>query len=99
MTYGKARIMNKNSMISSTEMEEIIQKLKENGYQEVVDCLIEGEKECYTKKGRLNKSSACRKLNWKSKKLEDTFREMRLVLQNEFDLKEEDMPKQDQSII
>lgn len=87
--------MNKNFATSQIEMEEIIKKLKENGFQKIVDCLIESEKECYTKKGRLNKSSACRKLNWKSKKLEDTFREMRVILQNEFDINEEDIPKEE----
>ncbi len=72
------------------ETQEVIQKLKEAGYSELVECLLDNEKDCYTKKGRLNKSSTCRRLNWKGKKLEDALKQMRTILQAEFDLEEED---------
>lgn len=72
--------------VYTIEIQEIIQKLREAGYSELVDCLLDNEKECYTKKGRLNKSSTCRKLNWKGKKLEDALDHMRSILKNEFDL-------------
>lgn len=79
--------MNNNgvSQIGAIELQEIIQKLRDNGHSEIVDCLLENEKLCYTKKGRLNKSSTCRKLDWKSKKLEDAFKEMRELLKGEYD--------------
>lgn len=72
--------------VYTLETQEIIQKLREAGYSELVDCLLDNEKDCYTKKGRLNKSSTCRRLNWKGKKLEDALEHMRVILKNEFDL-------------
>lgn len=76
--------------LHAIETQEVIQKLKESGYSDLVDCLLDNEKDCYTKKGRLNKSSTCRKLNWKGKKLEDALKQMRTLLQSEFDLEEEE---------
>jgi hypothetical protein len=71
--------------VQALEMLEVINKLREAGYSELVDCLLDNEKDCYTKKGRLNKSSTCRKLNWKGKKLEDALQHMREILKSEFD--------------
>lgn len=84
-----------NSNVSSSpssgiEMEEIISKIKENGYTKLVECLINNEAECYTKKGRLNKSSTCRKLGWKNKQLEDALEEMKDLIKFDFDLDEEE---------
>jgi hypothetical protein len=70
-------------------MQEVIQKLRDSGHSDLIDCLLENEKECYTKKGRLNKSKTCRKLNKKSKWLEDTLRDMREILKKDFDIEEE----------
>ena len=75
------------------ETQEIIEKLREAGYSQLVDCLLDNEKDCYTKKGRLNKSSTCRKLKWKGKKLEEALEEMKYLLKNEFDL---DIEEQEQ---
>lgn len=72
------------------EMSEIIDKLKKNGHKELVECLLDHESDCYTKKGRLNKSATIRKLGIKSKQLEDALREMRELLQEEFQLDEEE---------
>jgi hypothetical protein len=83
---------NSASPLNAIEMQEVIQKLRDAGYGEIVDCLLENEKDCYTKKGRLNKSSTCRKLNWKSKKLEDALKSMKDLLKSEFDLEEEVNP-------
>lgn len=77
--------------VYSIETQEVIQKLKESGYSEIVDCLLDNEKDCYTKKGRLNKSSTCRKLNWKGKKLEDALQQMRIILAAEYDLDVENL--------
>jgi len=84
--------MSKNNVnpVNSIEQQEVIQKLRDNGYSEIVDCLLENEKECYTKKGRLNKSSTCRKLDWKSKKLEDALKMMKELLKNEYGFEEEE---------
>lgn len=74
-----------NNPINLIELQEIITKLRDAGYSELVDCLLDNEKDCYTKKGRLNKSSTCRRLNWKGKKLEDALQHMREILKSEFD--------------
>lgn len=67
------------------ERQELIKKLIENGYGEIVEALLEDDKKVYTKKGRLNKSGACRRLNLKSKQLEDKLAEMRALLSKDMD--------------
>lgn len=84
--------MNK-SVISSNpvlalETNEIIQKLRDSGYGDLVDCLLENEGKVYTKKGRLNKSSTCRQMGWKNKQLDDALRAMKELLSTDFDLEE-----------
>ena len=88
--------MSKNSAnpVNAIELQEVIQKLRDNGYSEIVDCLLENEKECYTKKGRLNKSSTCRKLDWKSKKLEDALKMMKDLLRREYGFEEEEQEEE-----
>lgn len=72
----------------SLEMQEVIAKLKEKGFTELVECLLDNDNDCYTKKGRLNKSATTRRLGWKSKQLEDALKTMREVLKDEFDLQD-----------
>jgi hypothetical protein len=67
------------------ERQELINKLIENGYGDIVKAMIEDEKKVYTKKGRLNKSGACRKLKIKAKQLEDKLAEMRELLKKDMD--------------
>lgn len=67
------------------ERQELIKKLIDNGYGEIVEALLEDEKKVYTKKGRLNKSGACRRLKIKSKQLEDKLAEMRDLLSKDMD--------------
>jgi hypothetical protein len=62
------------------ERQELIQKLIDNGHNELVEALLYGENKCFTKKGRCNKSGTCRTLDWKSKQLEDAFLECRKIL-------------------
>jgi hypothetical protein len=62
------------------ERQELIKKLIDNGYQDIVEAFLDNEKKVYTKKGRLNKSGACRFLGLKSKELEDKLLEMRKIL-------------------
>lgn len=68
------------SAMDIIEMKELIDKLVSNGYGEIVEALMDDDKKIYTKKGRLNKSGACRKLKIKSKQLEDKLAEMRNIL-------------------
>lgn len=66
--------MGKN-LIEILEQQEIIHKLIDKGYGELIDALLANESKVYTKKGRLNKSGACRVLGWKTKQLEDAIEE------------------------
>lgn len=71
--------------IEYIERQELIKKLIENGYGDIVQAFLEDEKKVYTKKGRLNKSGACRKLKLKAKQLEDKLAEMRDLLKRDLD--------------
>lgn len=62
------------------EQQEMIQRLKDAGFEELVDALLSNEQKCYTKKSRLNKSGACRILGWKTKQLEDALEACRVIL-------------------
>lgn len=68
--------MSKNSL-ELIEQQEIIQKLIDMGYGQLVDAFLMNESSVYTKKGRLNKSGACRVLDCKTKQLEDVIEECR----------------------
>jgi len=72
------------------ETQELIQKLIDRGYGDLVDCLLQNEQSVYTKKGRLNKSSTCRQMKWKGKQLEDALNEMKLILGSEMGSPEEE---------
>ena len=63
--------------MTELENKELIQKLRENGYGDIIDAFVDSENEVYTKKGRLNKSGACRILDFKTKQLEDELFKMR----------------------
>lgn len=65
------------------ENQELIQKLIDHGYGDIVDCLLSNEATVYTKKGRLNKSSTCRELGCKNKDLETAIKKMRELLQKD----------------
>lgn len=78
--------MAKTNPLDMLEIQEVIDKLVAHGYGEIVDCLLTNENKVYTKKGRLNKSSTCRQLGFKSKELEDKIESMRSLLEKEFDL-------------
>ena len=70
------------------EQQEVIQKLIDKGYGELIDALLANESKVYTKKGRLNKSGACRVLGWKTKQLEDAIEECKNLFPPDFfDLK------------
>ncbi|NIQ12871.1 MAG: hypothetical protein GTO02_00200, partial [Candidatus Dadabacteria bacterium] len=67
------------------EQQEIIQKLIDKGFGKLIDALLMNESKVYTKKGRLNKSGACRVLGWKTKQLEDAIEECRNVFPDLFE--------------
>jgi hypothetical protein len=68
------------NMVDLLERGELIQKLVDSGYSELVEALLGNENKVYTKKGRLNKSGACRVLGWKPKQLEDSLAECKKIL-------------------
>ena len=61
----------------------MVQKLIQNGYKELVDVLLTQEDKVYTKKGRLNKSGACRILKWKPKQFDDALADCFRILTEE----------------
>lgn len=75
--------MSKNAF-EAIEQQEIIKILIDKGFGELVDALLMNEGECFTKKGRPNKSGICRILGWKTKELEDTMEECRIALGESF---------------
>ena len=71
------------SFIDLIENQEVVKKLKDSGYGELVETLLTSSK-VWTKKGRLNKSGACREMGWKAKQLEDALEDCRSLLRREF---------------
>lgn len=76
--------MSKNS-IEAIEQQEIIQILIDKGYGKIIDALLMNEAKVYTKKGRLNKSGACRVLDCKTKQLEDIIEECKNLFPDLFE--------------
>jgi hypothetical protein len=74
-----------SNMLEEMERQELIQKLIKSGYGDIVKVLLENDNKVYTKKGRLNKSGACRKLKLKTKQLEDKLEEMKDLLKKDLD--------------
>ncbi len=66
--------------MTELEMKEIIQKLIDAGHKDLVEALLANDAKVHTKKGRLNKSGACRVLGWKAKQLEDALEACRGLL-------------------
>ncbi len=75
-------------MLDVLEEQEQIQLLIDHGYGDFVDAFLSNETQVYTKKGRLNKSGACRVLNWNNKQLEDAMKACKRILG--FDDEEDD---------
>ncbi len=73
------------NLIDVLERQELIQKLVDSGYGEIVEALLLNENKVYTKKGRLNKSGLCRVLGCKSKQIEDAFKAMHEILRPSID--------------
>lgn len=73
------------SLIDAIDREELLQKLKDAGFEDIIDVFLSNEKKVYTKKGRLNKSGACRILKCKTKDLEDRLEACKELLKNAID--------------
>lgn len=72
------------NFVDSIEKQELIQKLIDSGFGNLVDMLLLNENKAYTKKGRINKSSVCRLLNCKPKEFEELLEKCREVLKNDY---------------
>lgn len=72
------------------ENQELIQKLIDSGFGNLVDAFLLNDGKVYTKKGRLNKSGACRVLKCKPKELEDAIKACQELLKKEMSEEEED---------
>ena len=73
-------------LIEILERQELIQKLIDRGYGPLIDALLMNDTRVYTKKGRMNKSGACRVLGWKAKELEDALEACREILKDDLSL-------------
>ncbi len=78
----------KKAFTELLERQELIQKLIDRGYGQLVDVLLMDDS--YTKKGRLNKSAACRMLGWKPKQLEDALKECKMLLLSDLGWEDEE---------
>ena len=72
------------------ENQELIQKLIDKGYGHLVDAFLLNDGKVYTKKGRLNKSGACRVLKCKPKELEDAIKACQELLKHELKIENDD---------
>ena len=66
--------------IEILERQELLQKIEEAGFKSIIETLLLNENKVYTKKGRLNKSGACRILKCKPKDLEDLLKKFREII-------------------
>ncbi len=71
-------------MTEVLELQELLQQLTDAGHGNLIETLLMNETDVYTKKGRLNKSGACRVLGCKSKDLEDALRACRTILEDSY---------------
>ena len=77
------KTFNKSSFVEKIRLLPVMSVFLNNevtGY--VVELLLSNENKVYTKKGRLNKSGACRILNCKPKELEEMLLRCRDILKN-----------------
>lgn len=75
----------KKNPIEMLEVRELLDKLVENGYGDFVDKILSNETSVYTKKGKLNRSGACRILGINVKQLNTILAECKNLLINSED--------------
>lgn len=78
-----------SNVFEQLENQELIQKIIDNGHGNLVDAFLLNDGKIYTKRGRLNKSGACRVLKCKPKELEDIIKACRELLHKEMSIEEE----------
>lgn len=71
----------RNKFLEGIENSELLQILENSYLREKINLLLSNESLVYTKKGRLNKSGACRILDMKTKELETFLTECRKILE------------------
>jgi len=76
-------VIMKGNLLEVLERQELIQKLIDRGYGPMIEAFLMNEGKVYTKKGRLNKSGACRVLGWKPKELEDALNKCQEILRSD----------------
>jgi hypothetical protein len=76
------------SLFDHIENQELIEKLIQGGYGKLVDAFLLNDAKVYTKKGRLNKSGACRVLKCKPKDLEEAIKACQELLKNEMQIEQ-----------
>jgi hypothetical protein len=70
----------RNKFLDGVENSELIALLENSSVKEKINTILLNESVVYTKKGRLNKSGACRILNMKPKELDDFIVECRDII-------------------
>jgi hypothetical protein len=73
----------RKSFLEILEKQELLDILEKNGLGKEIEALLLNETKAYTKKGRLNKSGACRILQCKPKELEDFLKRCRDIVRAE----------------
>lgn len=68
--------------VKEIEIKELIEKLRKK-HPEFVEAFLAHENKVYTKRGRLNKSGACRVLDFKPKQLDDIVADCRILLEED----------------
>ena len=71
------------NVLEYLEQQELLQKLIDHGYGELVETILSQEQRSFTLRGRSNKSGMCRVLGWKPKQLEDAFAKCREILKDD----------------
>lgn len=71
------------NFVDTIEKQELIQKLIDRGFGNLVDMLLLNENKAYTKKGRINKSGVCRLLNCKPKEFEELLEKCKEILKDD----------------
>ena len=70
----------RNNFVELLERQEILDILEKSGLGNQIEALLLNESKVYTKKGRLNKSGACRVLGIKPKQLDELLAKCRMLI-------------------
>lgn len=84
------------SLFDHIENQELIEKLIQGGFGKLVDAFLLNDSKVYTKKGRLNKSGACRVLKCKPKDLEEAIKACQELLKKEMQVDDSEDQKEEE---